>query len=77
MLEAAVSRGSWKTAHALHKLVFESLSPRKAWDEAGLSFGGAASEPVLPGARLPWDHVCSAATRAELEAGYTKACDDM
>jgi radical SAM superfamily enzyme YgiQ (UPF0313 family) len=77
MLEAAVSRGGWRTGHALHNLVFEETSPEKAWKKAGLSFDREASEPADVAAPLPWEHVYPAAATAELKAGHTKACDEM
>ena len=77
MLEAAVSRGSWRTGRALHHLVFDGVSPADAWKRAGLSFEREASEPADATAPLPWEHVYSAAARADLKAGYTKACGDL
>jgi radical SAM superfamily enzyme YgiQ (UPF0313 family) len=77
MLETAVSRGSWKTGHALHSLVFEETSLRKAWKRAGLSFEREVSDPAPADARLPWEHVYPSAARLHLRSGYTKACDAM
>ena len=77
MLEAALSRGSWKTGYALHGLVFEELSHREAWKKAGLSFDREVSDPAGRGTPLPWEHVYPAAAKAELEVEYSKACDEM
>ena len=77
LLEAAVSRGSWRTGHALHNLVFDESTPGKAWEKAGLSFDDEARGPADPNAPLPWEHVYPAAARAHLRAGYKKACDGM
>ncbi len=77
MLEAAVSRGSWKTGLALHSLVFEETSTRKAWKKAGLSFEREVSDPAEASAPLPWEHVYGTEAGAHLKSAYTKACDDM
>ncbi|MBN1504514.1 MAG: radical SAM protein [Candidatus Eisenbacteria bacterium] len=73
MLEAALSRGSWKTGRALHSLVFEETGLRKAWQEAGLSFEQEVSAPAAPTAPLPWDHVYAEAARARVRSLYEKA----
>ncbi|UCF78558.1 MAG: radical SAM protein [Candidatus Eiseniibacteriota bacterium] len=72
-LQAALSRGSWKTGLALHAMVFEGLSARTAWKRAGLEFDSEVFSARELGAALAWDHLDVVPSRERLRKEYEKA----
>ncbi|KPJ59993.1 MAG: hypothetical protein AMJ46_08615 [Latescibacteria bacterium DG_63] len=72
ILQGALSRGSWRTGLAIRGMVFEGLSARKAWQEAGLHFESEVFAAKDPQAPLPWDHLGIAATRGKLREEFEK-----
>ena len=76
ILEGALSRGDWRVAQALYKMVYENLSPKKAWSNAGLSFETEVFEKRDTGVPLPWEHLRIGPTRKELEEELNRALDE-
>jgi radical SAM superfamily enzyme YgiQ (UPF0313 family) len=76
ILQGALSRGSWVTGLALHKMVFEGLSTKQAWHEAGLDFESEVFAAREPRATLPWDHLHAVSARERLREEFERTFGD-
>ncbi|MFH0777938.1 MAG: radical SAM protein [Candidatus Eisenbacteria bacterium] len=73
VLEAALSRGNWRTGLALHSAVFEGKSLKAAWRSAGLDMESEAHAGRDPENPLPWEHLCTGRGRRSLREDFNSA----